>query len=89
VEQVSDGEILAAKAVIDAAGVVCSTASAASFAGVRQLRSTGVIRPGDHVIAILTGHILKDSATLAGNNHPIEIEATIRAVAGALPPGVA
>ena len=34
--------------------------SAASVAGTRKLVSQGTIRPGDHVVAILTGHILKD-----------------------------
>ncbi len=57
---VSDREILEAKAVTDAAGVGCEPASAASVAGVRRLVAEGVIRKADSVVAILTGHLLKD-----------------------------
>jgi threonine synthase len=64
VAAVSDAAILEAKAVVDAAGIGCEPASAASVAGVRQLRRRGVIRPGDRVVAILTGHILKDAETV-------------------------
>jgi threonine synthase len=81
----SDDEILEAKAVIDAAGVGCEPASAASVAGARRLLREGVIRPGERVVAILTGHLLKDPAVIthyhqdrepppAGANRPIEIE---------------
>ncbi len=86
---VSDAEILEAKAVIDASGVGCEPASAASVAGVRRLVRDGTIRGGESVVAILTGHILKDPGILidyhkdAGQpmaNPPIEIDATIDAV---------
>ncbi len=61
VAAVSDAAILEAKAVVDAAGIGCEPASAASVAGVRQLRRQGVIRAGDSVVAVLTGHVLKDA----------------------------
>jgi len=64
VAAVSDAAILEAKAVIDAAGIGCEPASAAAVAGVRQLRTAGVIRPGDSVVAVLTGHLLKDAETV-------------------------
>ena len=60
VTQASDREILEAKAVVDAAGIGCEPASAASVAGARRLRREGVIRPGESVVAILTGNVLKD-----------------------------
>jgi len=60
VAAVTDDEILDAKAVIDASGVGCEPASAASVAGVRKLRASGVIGSGDRVVAVLTGHVLKD-----------------------------
>ena len=60
VTAVSDREILEAKAVVDAAGIGCEPASAASVAGVRRLVAEGVIRKGDAVVAVLTGHLLKD-----------------------------
>ena len=59
-EAVSEQEIADAKAVIGLSGIGCEPASAASVAGTRKLVSQGTIRPGDQVVAILTGHILKD-----------------------------
>jgi threonine synthase len=63
VTAVSDAAILEAKAVVDAAGIGCEPASAASVAGVRRLRQQGVIRAGESVVAVLTGHVLKDAET--------------------------
>jgi threonine synthase len=63
VRQVSDQEILDAKAQVGAGGFGCEPASAASVAGVRLLRQEGVIAPGDRVVCILTGHQLKDPTT--------------------------
>jgi len=63
VEQVSDQEIMDAKAQVDAAGIGCEPASAAAVAGVRKLVRAGSINPGDQVVAILTGHLLKDPDT--------------------------
>jgi len=60
VEQVSDQEIMDAKALIDAHGIGCEPASACSLAGARKLAAAGIIRPGETVVGILTGHILKD-----------------------------
>jgi threonine synthase len=91
VTDVTDAEILEAKAVVDASGVGCEPASAASVAGVRKLVHTGVIRPGERVVAVLTGHILKDPGLLLryhqemdppppGANRPVEIEPTLSAV---------
>jgi threonine synthase len=85
VAAVSDRDILAAKAVIDAAGIGCEPASAATVAGIRQLRKRGVIRPNASVVGVLTGHVLKDSQVVidyhmgrhTGGNRPIEIEASV------------
>jgi threonine synthase len=60
VESVTDDEIFAAKRVIDQCGVGCEPASAASVAGVRALVARGVIRRDERVVAVLTGHLLKD-----------------------------
>ena len=95
VTAVSDEEILEAKAVIDGAGVGCEPASAASVAGTRQLRERGVIRHEDRVVAVLTGHVLKDPGALLRYhqetepapryaNRPVEIAADIKAVAKAM-----
>jgi len=95
VTAVSDEEIMNAKAVIDAAGIGCEPASAASVAGVRQLIAAGVIKPEETVVGILTGNLMKDpTATVdyhAGNwpnarfaNAPVAVEASVAAVQKAL-----
>ena len=66
VEQVSDQEIMDAKALIDGQGIGCEPASGCTLAGVRKLVSSGVIQPHETVVGILTGHVLKDpDATIA------------------------
>lgn len=66
VRQVSDQEILDAKAKVGAGGFGCEPASAASVAGAKLLRREGVIAPSDRVVCVLTGHELKDpTATVA------------------------
>jgi threonine synthase len=66
VRQVSDQEILDAKAQVGAGGLGCEPASAASVAGAKLLVAEGVIRPDERVVCILTGHQLKDpTATVA------------------------
>jgi threonine synthase len=63
VRQVSDQEILDAKAKVGAGGLGCEPASAASVAGARKLRQEGVISKDERVVCILTGHALKDPTT--------------------------
>lgn len=66
VREVTDQEILDAKAKVGAGGIGCEPASAASVAGARLLRQEGVIGATDRVVCILTGHQLKDpTATVA------------------------
>jgi threonine synthase len=66
VRQVTDQEILDAKAKVGAGGFGCEPASAASVAGAKMLRREGIIAPSDRVVCILTGHELKDpTATVA------------------------
>jgi len=60
VESVSDTEIMNAKAVVDASGVGCEPAFAASVAGAKKLREEGVIDPDEEVVCVLTGNLLKD-----------------------------
>jgi len=90
VAAVSDAAILEAKAVIDGAGIGCEPASATTVAGIRELVRAGVIRPGQSVVAVLTGHLLKDPDAVIdfhvggrrrGANRPVEIEPSLRAVA--------
>jgi threonine synthase len=66
VTTVSDQEIMDAKARVGAGGLGCEPASAASVAGARRLRESGVMAASDRVVCILTGHQLKDpTATVA------------------------
>ncbi|TWT36202.1 Threonine synthase [Posidoniimonas corsicana] len=66
VREVTDQEILDAKAQVGASGMGCEPASAASVAGAKKLREEGVIDPDSRVVCILTGHQLKDpTATVA------------------------
>jgi threonine synthase len=66
VREVTDQEMLDAKAKVGAGGFGCEPASAASVAGARKLRQEGVIAPSERVVCILTGHQLKDpTATVA------------------------
>ena len=57
---VTDDEIFEAKRIVDRSGVGCEPASAASVAGVRKLVRDGTISTGARVVAVLTGHVLKD-----------------------------
>ncbi len=66
VREVSDQEILDAKAQVGAGGLGCEPASAASVAGAKLLVSEGVIGHDERVVCVLTGHQLKDpNATVA------------------------
>lgn len=60
VEQVTEVEIAAAKAEIGADGVGCEPASAVTLAGLKKLTQRGFVKPGESVVLILTGHLLKD-----------------------------
>jgi len=60
VRKVPDEEILDAKAVIGKYGLGCEPASAATIAGLRHLRTEGIIGADDRVACVLTGHPLKD-----------------------------
>jgi threonine synthase len=59
-ESVSDQEIEAAKEALGRDGIGCEPASATTVAGLRKLRQAGQIEPEADVVAILTGHQLKD-----------------------------
>jgi len=95
VTQVTDAEIMDAKAMVDGVGIGCEPASAAAVAGVRKLVAEGTIRPDQVVVAVLTGHLLKDpEATVtyhsggwspaAYANRPLSVAAEIDAVRGVI-----
>ncbi len=59
-DDVSEAELAIAKAEIGADGVGCEPASAATLAGLKKLVCAGFVKPGETVVLILTGHLLKD-----------------------------
>jgi threonine synthase len=86
IEAVTDDEILAAyRDLARIEGVFCEPASAASVAGITKMAAAGVLDPGATVVAVITGHGLKDPHT-AERQVPGVIEAapTLGAVAVAL-----
>ena len=58
---VSEQEIADAKAVIGRDGVGCEPASATTVAGLRRLVADGRVGADEDVVAVLTGHVLKDT----------------------------
>jgi threonine synthase len=57
---VSEAEIADAKAMIGRDGIGCEPASATTVAGIRKLTEAGFIGRDEAVVAVLTGHLLKD-----------------------------
>lgn len=58
---VSEQEIADAKAIIGREGIGCEPASATTVAGIRKMKADGIIKPNESVVAVLTGHVLKDT----------------------------
>jgi threonine synthase len=99
VEQVTEQEIMDAKAMVDAAGIGAEPASCCSVAGAKKLVEAGVIHPEAKVVGILTGNILKDPDAVIGYhqdtlgdknirgtfaNKPVAIKPELTAVENAL-----
>lgn len=63
VAEVDEQEIADAKAMIGRDGIGCEPAAATTVAGIKKLVKTGTdeeMDPDEDVVAILTGHVLKD-----------------------------
>ncbi len=58
---VTEQEIADAKAIIGRDGVGCEPASATTVAGIKRLVADGTISRNEDVVAVLTGHLLKDT----------------------------
>jgi threonine synthase len=85
-EWVTDDEILAMqKALAQHEGIGVEPTSAASVAGVRKLAEAGVIDPGERVVCVVTGHLLKDPETVIKQcKPPTEIDADLQSLLSAL-----
>ena len=85
VTEVSDDDIMRTKREIDAAGIGCEPASAASVAGVKRMIGEGRIGRSERVVAVLTGHLLKDPAAIIDSGTAaIEIDANLASLERAL-----
>ena len=74
IEAVSDEKILAAQADIARyEGVFCEPASASSIAGIRQMAQDGRLQPDETIVAVLTGHGLKDPDALADSVQQLSV----------------
>ena len=72
IEAVTDDEILAAyRDLARQEGIFCEPASAAGVAGLRKLAAEGGIDPGATIVAVLTGHGLKDPDTAQRSGAPV------------------
>jgi threonine synthase len=68
---VTDEEILAAQKLLGRReGIGVEPASAASIAGARKLRETGIIDKKERVVCICTGNVLKDPDTVIQSSEP-------------------
>jgi threonine synthase len=92
-ESVSDDEIRDAKAALAQDGIGCEPASAATVAGLRKLVRAGKIERDAEIVAVLTGHQLKDTDFIlahragAGTSHQrVRVEPTLEAARNALKP---
>jgi threonine synthase len=90
-ESVTDAEIFEAKAALATDGIACEPAAAATLAAIRKLRRQGRIEPNSDVVAILTGHQLKDTDYILRHSplphtarQRIKVEPTLEAVSKAL-----
>jgi threonine synthase len=58
---VTEQEIADAKAIIGRDGIGCEPASATTVAGIKKMKAEGTIQQNETVVAVLTGHLLKDT----------------------------
>jgi threonine synthase len=86
IEAVTDEQILAAyRDVARLEGVFCEPASAAGIAGLRLMAEAGELDPDALVVAVLTGHGLKDPKTAEAQVPGVlDAEPTLGSVAVAL-----
>ena len=71
IDSVTDEQILAAQSFLAATeGIFVEPASAAGVAGLKELRRTGELEPGQQVVVTVTGHGLKDIDTALAGRGP-------------------
>ncbi|MFN2595296.1 MAG: threonine synthase [Actinomycetota bacterium] len=81
ISSVTDKEILEAFRSLASEGIYVELASAASLAGLRQMRAKGTVPSGVTVVCVLTGHGLKDPDwAISGAPRPQLVPADIDAI---------
>ncbi|MFB6069666.1 MAG: threonine synthase [Halanaeroarchaeum sp.] len=82
---VSDEEITDAQRALAEEGIGVEPASAASVAGLRELRERGVIDADERVVCLTTGHLLKDpDAAAAAGSEPVPVPNDVEGVLDAI-----
>jgi threonine synthase len=82
IRSVTDRQILAGFRLVARHGVFAEMASAASIAGLLELRERGDLEPGQTVVCVLTGHGLKDPEwAISGAAEPVTIPTETAAAA--------
>ena len=84
---VSDPEISAAQRHLASEGVGVEPASAASLAGLKKLRRSGVVDDDERVVCLTTGHLLKDPEAAyetGGDPEPVpnDVDAVLKHIRG-------
>ncbi len=78
---VTDEQITRAQRDLAEAGIGVEPASATTLAGIRKLRAEGVIGTDEQVVALTTGHLLKDpEAAAAAGSDPEPVPGTFEGV---------
>ncbi len=78
---VTDEQITDAQRALAEEGIGVEPASAASLAGLRQLRTDGVVEADESVVCLTTGHVLKDPTAAANaGGEPEPVAASLEAV---------
>ena len=96
VEQVSEEELMDAKAVVDSSGISICPNSGVAAAGAKKLADSGVIKKSDSVVVIATAHGSKFSKSAIDyhslqnkfSNKPIVVDPDLKSVEKALGFGV-
>jgi threonine synthase len=85
--EVNDDEILEHRAMVARWGFGCEPASAASLAGLRELRESQTIGRDEQVVCILTGHELKDANATVKYHTGIDLSAVQESAPRSAPHG--
>ena len=83
---VNDKEILEAQKILaEKTGVFAEPAASATVAGLKKSREAGLLKPNEQIVALITGHGLKDiDAAMKNIRIPAAVEPTLEGVESVL-----